>query len=150
MNSSGNVTYSQSELHANIGNAETLFFNAFGSSYIPKHRGMFSSNNNYGNVSNWTWRDMRVELMSEEQVYGHSVWGSANHNGYDVGTQKTQFRLFSLDQSKINIRQKYWLSNVKSTEEFARVLDYGTASFGSCDDSIGVRPFACVVGDPEE
>jgi hypothetical protein len=88
--------------------------------------------------------------MNEEQVYGHAVWGACNQNGYDVGTQKTQFELFALDQTKINIRQDYWLTNVRSTADFALVGSNGSADKYNAGYSRGVRPFACVVGDPEE
>jgi hypothetical protein len=85
--------------------------------------------------------------MSEEQVYGHAVWGVCNQNGYDVGTQKTQFKLFALDQTKINIRQDYWLTNVRSSAYFALVNSYGCANYdGYASYSLGVRPFACLVG----
>jgi hypothetical protein len=123
-----------------------MFDNAFGSQFIPTHRGMYSNATSDGNPSGWAWRDMRVELMSEEQVYGHSAWGVASHNGYDVGTQKTQFKLFALDQTKINIRQYYWLINVCYSTHFANVNDNGGVGFTSASNSIGVRPFACLVG----
>jgi hypothetical protein len=132
----------------NLNDAKTAFDNAFGATFIPTHRGMYSSKATNGNPSDWDWRDMRVEIMSEEQVYGHSVWGAASHNGFDVGTQKTQFKLFALDQTKINIRQNYWLTNVASSSEFAYVKDNGMASYTSASYYYsGVRPFACLVGD---
>lgn len=126
------------------------FVNAFGDSFIPTHRGLYANTVNDGIPSNWEWVNMRIEIMSEEQLFGHAIWGSCNHNGYDVGTQKTQFRLFSLDPTKINIRHNYWLTNVKSATEFAGIDEYGTPTYSRTSDSIGVRPFACIVGDPEQ
>jgi hypothetical protein len=143
-----NGCYSGSEMYTNnLDEARTAFDNAFGSSCIPTHRGLFARGSG---VDDWYWRDMKVELMSEEQVYGHSVWGSANHNGYDVGTQKVQFRLFSLDKTKINIRQTYWLTNVKSNTHFSRVTNDGGPDSYRANGSFGVRPFACIVGDSEQ
>jgi hypothetical protein len=130
----------------NLDNARTAFDNTFGSLFIPTHRGLYSNAVSGDNPSGWAWRDMRVELMSEEQVYGHSVWGAAGHRGYDVGTQKTQFKLFTLDQTKINIRQTYWLTNVCGSPTFAGVYNDGTAYFYDASSSRGVRPFACLVG----
>lgn len=153
MNSENIVTgaYTGSEMYTtNLDNARTAFVNAFGSSFIPTHRGLYANVVNAGNPSGWIWRDMRVELMSEEQVYGHAVWGVASHNGFDVGTQKTQFRLFVLDQTKINIRQHYWLTNVSSSNGFALVKKDGNVDANSASNSFGVRPFACIIGDPEE
>jgi hypothetical protein len=131
----------------NLDNARTMFDNAFGESFIPTHRGLYANAVNGGNPSGWDWRDMRVELMSEEQVYGHAVWGAGSQNGYDVGTQKTQFKLFALDKTKINIRQTYWLTNVRSSADFAFVGNDGYAYYDYASDSLGVRPFACLVGD---
>jgi hypothetical protein len=146
MNGSDSVSgcYTGSGLYRNISSAINTFVNAFGDSFIATHRGLYANAATDGVPSGWAWRDMRVELMSEEQVYGHSVWGQ---NGYDVGTQKTQFRLFSLDQTKINIRDKYWLTNVKSSSEFTNVDAYGNANFTKSSVKNGVRPFACLVGD---
>jgi hypothetical protein len=124
--------------------ARNAFYNAFGASYIPTHKGLYANALNNGVPSGWAWRDMRIELMNEEQVLGHAVWGQ---NGYDVGTQKTQFRLFSLDPTKINIRERYWLTNVKSSDEYAYIDEYGGSNFKTQNRSYGVRPFACLVGD---
>ena len=150
MNSESITTgaYTGSEMYTtNLDNARTAFDNAFGSTFIPTHRGLYANAVSGGNPSGWAWRDMRVELMSEEQFYGHSVWGVASHNGYDVGTQKTQFKLFTLDQTKINIRQTYWLTNVMSSGDFAYVDSNGWASYDKASSSRGVRPFACLVGE---
>jgi hypothetical protein len=146
MNSTDNTSgaYTTSEMYTtNLDNARTAFDNAFGESFIPSHRGLYSNAANDGVSSGWAWRDMRVELMSEEQIYGHSVWG---HNGYDVGTQKTQFKLFTFDQTKINIGQTYWLTNVASSDSFAVVGDDGCANKSNASTSCGVRPFACITG----
>jgi hypothetical protein len=147
---SGNHTngaYTGSDMYkTNLNNARTMFDNAFGSSFIPTHRGFYASTTSGDDPSRWAWRDMRVELMSEEQIYGHAVWGVASHNGFDVGTQKTQFKLFMLDQTKINIRQYYWLTNVRSSDYFTFVNQYCGASYSDASGSYGVRPFACLVG----
>jgi hypothetical protein len=142
--------YTGSKMYTtNLDEARTTFDNAFGGSYIPTHRGMYTSATNNGVPSAFAWRDMRIELMNEEQVYGHAVWGITYQYGYDVGTQKTQFRLFALDQTKINIRQTYWLTNIASTSSFATVSFNGGIGSNPASNSRGVRPFACIVGDPE-
>jgi hypothetical protein len=150
MNSTNITTgaYTGSEMYTtNLDNARTMFDNAFGESFIPTHRGYYA-NAVAGNApSGCAWRDMRVDLMNEEQVYGHAVWGVGSQNGFDVGTQKTQFKLFALDQTKINIRQDYWLTNVRSSTSFAGVSNNGFARIGEASGSLGVRPFACLVGD---
>jgi hypothetical protein len=142
--------YSGSEMYTtNLDNARTMFDNAFGSQFIPNHRGFYANTVSGSTPSGCAWRDMGVELMNEEQVYGHAVWGVGGQNGYDVGTQKTQFKLFALDQTKINIRQNYWLTNIKSSSYFARVDTRGSADINSASSSLGVRPFACLVGNTD-
>jgi hypothetical protein len=130
--------------------ARNEFDEAFGSSFIPPHEGLYSSGISNDNPSGWFWRDMRVELMSEEQVYGHAIWGATNHNGYDVGTQTTQFRLFALDKTKINIGETYWLTNITSRTKYACVNSRGAAYTDNDSSLYGVRPFACIVGEPEQ
>jgi len=149
MNSTNITTgcYTGSEMYTtNLDNARTMFDNAFGSQFIPTHRGMYSNAVSGNNPSGWTWRDMRVELMSEEQVYGHSIWGVGSQNGYDAGTQKTQFKLFALDQTKINTRQAYWLTNVRSSTTFSCITYSGYPEYDVASISYGVRPFSCLVG----
>lgn len=132
----------------NLNNARTAFDNAFGSAFIPTHRGAYGINANNNGVPNANrFIDMRVELMGEEQVYGHAVWSVSNLNGNDVGTQKTQFRLFALDKTKINIGHSYWLTNVAGDTNFCSVGSDGKADNKGASSSLGVRPFACVVGD---
>jgi hypothetical protein len=133
----------------NLEEGRSMFDEAFGASFIPSHRGKFSITVDSGRPSNWAWRDMRVELMCEEQVLGHSVWGATDNNGHDVGTQKVQFRLFASDHSKINIRNKYWLTNVKSDDAFSSISEKGDIDYFKSTNSFGVRPFACIIGDPE-
>jgi len=138
--------YTGSEMYrTNLNQARTAFDNAFGSTFIPTHRGLYAYDvNSSGSASSSTWRDMRIELMNEVQLYGHSVWKC---NGFDIGSQKTQFRLFLLDQTKINTGQSYWLTNVDSGSNFVRLNGNGGVSTAEASSSNGVRPFACVVGD---
>lgn len=139
--------YSGSEMFiTNLDEARTMFDNAFGSLFIPTHKGLYSSSISGNIPSGFTWRDMRVELMNDIQVYGHSAWVQS---GYGVGTQKTQFKLFMFDQTKINTKQTYWLESVRSSTNFVNVYAEGNMSNSSASHSFGVRPFACIVGDSE-
>ncbi len=139
--------YIGSEMHTtNLNNARNEFDNAFGSSFIPAHRGRYPSGVNSGVSSKWLWIDMRVELMNETQVNGHNTW---NMNGFDIGTQITQFRLFLLDHTKINNNDDYWLLNVQSDTNFSGVSKNGFVFGDKATLNFGVRPFACIVGDPD-
>jgi hypothetical protein len=142
--------YTSSDMFTtNMNNARTAFYNAFGESYIPVHRARYISSASGGLPEASNWRDMRVELMGENQVYGNITWVFSERVGNDVGTQKTQFRLFSLDKTKINIRQSYWLTNIRSSGKYIYVGTYGDLDSSNADVSHGVRPFACIVGDPD-
>jgi hypothetical protein len=152
MNSTDHTSgaYTSSEMcRDKLNDAKIAFYNDFGEAAVAHHSGKYANaTNSDGTPSGYEWRDTQVDLMSEEQVYGHSVWG---HNGYDVGTQKTQFKLFTFDQTKINIGQTYWLTNVASSDSFAVVGDDGCANKSNASTSCGVRPFACIIGtiDPD-
>lgn len=142
---STSYAYSGSEMcYANLDKAKTAFTNAFGRTYIAMHRCQYANSVSSGVADGAIWSYSRVELMSEEQVYGHAVWGKG---GYDVGTQKTQFKLFAFDQTKINIRDNYWLTNVVDSYDYACVGISGDADRGSAASSYGVRPFACLTGE---
>jgi hypothetical protein len=153
MNSTDNTSgaYTSSEMcRDNLNDAKTAFYNAFGEAAVASadvsHFGLYANaTNSDGTPSGYEWRDMQVDLMSEEQVYGHSVCGTGSK--YDVGTQKTQFKLFTFDQTKINIGQTYWLTNVASSDNFAVVGDDGCANKSNASSSHGVRPFACIIGN---
>ena len=136
-----------SVLAQNLRNGCTYFFNAFGEAFIPYHKFRYSNGVTDGVTSSWTWTSMCVGVMTEEQVYGNSIWGAGN--GFDVGTQKTQFRLFSLDKTKINTGNGYWLSNIKSSTNFCCVGSEGDPRNEGASKVLGIRLFACLIGDPE-
>jgi len=140
--------YTGSRMYTNYLSANAgSFYNAFGESFIPAHKGLYSNaNTSDGFPAGFTWRDMRVELMSEEQVFGHAIWGMGR---FDVGTQSAQFKLFALDKTKIKGNQSYWLTTVASQSNFAVVTNSGYTDSAGASFSYGIRPFACLVGDSE-
>jgi hypothetical protein len=149
MNSTDSTSgaYTGSKMYTtNLNDARTAFDNAFGASFIPVHRGRYPSQATNGLTSGWIWIDMRVELMNETQVNGHNTW---NMNGFDIGTQITQFRMFSLDHTKINTGDSYWLINVQSGTNFSGMAARGFVFGDKATREFGVRPFACLVGDSE-
>ena len=140
--------YTGSKMYTNyLVSSALVFYGAFGESFIPTHRGLYSNvNTSDGFPGGFVWRDMRVELMSEEQVFGHAIWGTGK---FDIGTQSAQFKLFALDKTKITGDQSYWLTTVASQNSFAVVNYSGYADSVGASVSYGVRPFACLVGDSE-
>ena len=85
-------------------------------------------------------------------VYGSSVWannvlGSTPNdgNGYNCGVEKSQLDLFKHRHDIINLRQTYWLRDIRSASDFAYVSSHGYASLIGASNADGVRP-ACVLG----
>ena len=120
---------------------------AFGSSHVKSHRIIITNSiDSNGNPNGWEWIDSDgVELMTERMVYGSSVWGVSNANGYNCGVEKSQLDLFKHRHDLECIRAWYWLRDIRSAAGFARVGYYGIADVGGASSSGGVRP-ACVLG----
>ena len=96
---------------------------------------------NGGTSSSWAWYDSQLDLMSEVNVYGSTVWSSS---GYDIGIDNRQYAIFQLKPEFINsyggIRFSYWLKAVASSASFANVGTFGSAGTYSSADLLGVRP----------
>ncbi len=96
---------------------------------------------NGGASSGWAWYDSQVDLMSEVNVYGSTVWSSS---GYDIGIDNRQYAIFKLKPEFINSygtnRFYYWLKAVADSTGFASVHSYGNADTSGASLSRGVRP----------
>ncbi len=94
-----------------------------------------------GASSGWAWYDSQVDLMSEVNVYGSTIWSSS---GYDIGIDNRQYAIFQLKPEFINSygnqRFNYWLKAVADSTTFAYVGNRGHANAGSASGSYGVRP----------
>lgn len=128
---------------------KTIIKNDFGAGHILKHRNHLQNavTNNY--ESGGTWYDSEIELMNECMVYGSNIWhnilcGTNFPNNYEI--DNSQLSLFRLRHDLIVARNDagdrwwYWLRNVVSSSNFARVTDHGTANHGGAALSSGVRP----------
>ena len=81
--------------------------------------------------------------MCERMVYGMPAFSSS---AWDAGVATRQFSAFRLSERLINYnRQWYWLRNIVSSANFARVNGYGNATTDYASTVIGVRPFALLV-----
>ncbi len=101
-----------------------------------------------GASSNWAWENRKLDLMSEVNVYGTTVWSSS---GYDIGLDNRQYAIFQLRPELINQgvsgisdtntgRYWYWLKAVTDSASFAGVSGDGYAYAGNASNSGGVRP----------
>lgn len=141
--------YTGSDMYLNgLTNAKNTINSDFGAAHILKHKLYLDNTVKDGYPSARAWFDSTVELMSEQNVYGGKVYhgvmcGTNVPNLTDV--DKSQYPLFALDPTKINTRETYWLRNVVSASNFARVYYHGIATIYSATNSLGVRPAFSIV-----
>lgn len=123
---------------------KTIIKNDFGTNHILKHKELLTNAVTDGKSSGWAWYDSEIELMNESMVYGHNAWGS--HHGFETGIDKSQLSIFKHRQdlavalNDSNQRYWYWLRDVVSSSDFARVTSHGTADLNGAATSGGVRP----------
>ncbi len=128
---------------------KTLFTNAFGTAHIATHRELLCNAVTSGASSGWAWADADTELPSEENIYGHGVWGVSSlggGSGYNVGVNHGQFALFRHGHKHIRNGSNYWLRNVCSSSGFARVTNCGDALYrGASNSWVGFRPYSVLI-----
>jgi hypothetical protein len=130
----------------NLATAKTTINNAFGSAHILNHRQLLSNAVADGKASGWAWYDSTVDLMNESMVYGAPICGAEETGdvNFNIGIDKSQLPLFamdiSMDISKANKRDSWWLRDVVSAAYFAHVSNVGPASAYSASNAYGVRP----------
>ena len=95
----------------------------------------------FGASDEWGWYSRKIDLMSEVNVYGTTVWSSS---GYDTGIDNRQYALFQLKPEFINsygnARFHYWLKAVSHADSFDCAEYYGGSSFWGATHVLGVRP----------
>lgn len=126
-----------------LAQAKTTINNAFGSSHILSRRQLLVNAVTNGKPSGGSSYDSTVELMTEQNVYGGKIFGAGNDGStvpalYTV--DKSQFPLFAHDPSMISNRQWFWLRDVVSATDFARVANSGNAGSNNAAYGGGVRP----------
>lgn len=123
--------------------AKTIINAAFGSAHILSHRQYLQNAVTNGYPSGGSWYDSTVELMTEQNVYGGKVFGTAC-NGSTVPNlytiDKSQYPLFAHRPDMISNRAWFWLRDVVSAAFFAFVGNDGGANFGNASNAGGVRP----------
>ena len=124
----------------NLENYRQAIYDALGEDHIITHRGFLSISDSTG-----AWHDLRVELMSESMVYGHTI--RAN-NVYGEISANTQLPLFSNNHSNIialkgitGYRLNIWLTSIASSSAFCDISSGGLASANGATNNFGVRPY---------
>lgn len=123
--------------------AKTAIAAAFGS-LVTTHRDILCNAVSNGRQSGGGWFDSTVELMCERMVYGNSVFQPGCDGSfipYNYTTGKSQFALFRMAPRYITNRQWYWLRDVVSATNFARVNNHGGAIYYNAGRVNGVRPY---------
>ena len=123
--------------------AKTAIAAAFGD-LVTTHRDILCNAVSNGRQSGGGWFDSTVELMCERMVYGNSVFQPGCDGSfipYNYTTGKSQFALFRMAPQYISNRQWYWLRDVVSAANFARVHGNGDADCNLAGVVYGVRPY---------
>lgn len=131
---------------SNLEQAKTTIKSAF-SGHVLKHRIYLTNAVANGRASGGAWCDSEVDLMCEQMVYGSGIFspvsdGSNVPANYRV--EKSQLPLFQHEPSRICNRATWWLRDVITASDFARVYYYGGAHYNDASSSFGVRPAFCI------
>jgi hypothetical protein len=132
-----------------LADAKTAINNAFGSAHILSHRQYLCNAVTDGYPSGNSWYDSKVELMTEQNVYGGKVFAPMGNGATDVANHtvdKSQYPLFVHDPHMISNCQTFWLRDVVSAAYFAIVYTYGFAHSYSASYAGGVRPAFSIIG----
>jgi hypothetical protein len=132
-----------------LADAKTAINNAFGSAHILSHRQYLCNAVTNGYPSGGSWYDSKVELMTEQNVYGGKVMSPMGNGATIVANHtvdKSQYPLFALNPHMISNRQYFWLRDVVSAAHFAGVLSNGYASYHDASIVLGVRPAFSIIG----
>ena len=131
---------------SNLEQAKTTIKSAF-SGHVLKHRIYLTNAVANGRASGDAWCDSEVDLMCEQMVYGSGIFsplsdGSNVPANYRV--EKSQLPLFQHEPSRICNRATWWLRDVITASNFARVDYNGIAYYNNASTSCGVRPAFCI------
>ena len=131
-----------------LGEIETIFGSEHILSYrAPHSKGLNETGVNQFGVASGTSYEMeivsrKIDLMSEINVYGTSIWSSS---GYDVGADNMQYALFQLKPELRVATQKgvyynYWLKGIANQTSFVFAGGWGESEYRQADQEFGVRP----------
>lgn len=123
--------------------------NSLGSTHLLSHSILVSNQVNTtvasasmsswkGASVNWNWYTNNISLMTECQVYGHTVWSSSS---YDTGEAYRQLSIFRMrNVNNVFGNNWFWLRDVAGSTDFCACGSYGGASSGGASAAGGVFP----------
>lgn len=142
MNSTNTTSdgYIGSFMFASVLPVYNTHFSAKLNNHLLSHREILS-NGVIGNQANsWAWADVKINLMSEPEVYGSNLWG----NKYDVGVNYRQFPLFRIASKYICNRNWCWLNAVAGGNDFVAMTSNGNATRNGAGVALAVYPCFCI------
>lgn len=131
---------------SNLERAKTTIKSAF-SGHVLKHRIYLTNAVANGRASGGAWCDSEVDLMCEQMVYGSGIFSPVSDGSnipVNYRVEKSQLPLFQHEPSRICNRNNWWLRDVITASDFARVAHYGYAAYYDASISYGVRPAFCI------
>ena len=131
---------------SNLEQAKTTIKSAF-SGHVLKHRIYLTNAVANGRASGGAWCDSEVDLMCEQMVYGSGIFSPVSDGSnvpVNYRVEKSQLPLFQHEPSRICNRNNWWLRDVITASNFARVGNLGSATYGDASYSRGVRPAFCI------
>ena len=147
--------YIESEMYTtNLDKYKTIIKNDFEDKHILEHTNHFQNTTVNGYSTSGTWYRTKIDLMNECMVYGSYIFTPGVHNQGRDDTVVTN--LYTIDKSQLSLfrlkpdsivalddkgqRSDWWLRDVVSLKNFARV-GYGVnAAISTASTSYGVRP----------
>lgn len=115
-------------------------FSAKLNNHLLSHREILSNSVTGNQASGWAWADVKINLMSEPEVYGSNLWG----NKYDAGVNYRQFPLFRIASKYICNRNWYWLNAIAGGSDFTAMTSNGNATRNGAGVALAVRPCFCI------
>ena len=115
-------------------------FSAKLNNHLLSHREILSNSVTGNQASGWAWIDVKINQMSEPEVYGSNLWG----NKYDAGINYKQFPLFRIASKYICNRNWYWLNAVAGGNDFVAMTSNGNATRNGAGVALAVRPCFCI------
>ena len=139
--------YTGSKMYTdNLAQAVTMAENSFGSSHVLEHSMWLCRGVTNGAPTSVTWFNVKATLMTEQNVYGGKIFGTANTGATDLelGTGDSSIFPLFLYNPSARISNQYWLRDIVSASKFASVTATGTAHRTAASSSTGVRPAFCI------
>ena len=142
MNSTNVTTggYVGSFMFASVLPVYNTHFDAKLNNHLLTHREILSNSVTGNQASGWVWANIKINLMSEPEVYGSNLWG----NKYDAGVNYRQFPLFRIASKYICNRNWCWLNAVAGANDFVAMTSNGNATRNGAGVALGVCPCFCI------